>query len=441
MNAHPPDHATSATGQYVRPGPTLVGWAGLDKVPATAAEYDRAVDARLTALQQQREALTAELAAQEAVLQQLSATATALPPMVAADRRGGIGAVRQLREQKPRCPTFARARRAVVIGQEHLSRARQAPPPLMGVHAHLRRRALPNVDPDRPLGLLLLFWTEVSLSALLALLGSALVFGNTSLIRVGVSAVLIVMTVEGYAPPVGRLPARSVCAGVNHRHRVPAHHKLASRHRCASTARCPRVAHRQPPRLLGSALSPHRPSTIPFCTWVIDHRNYASSSRSGVTADLVSGIPSCLADSITTRCTRHSRSQPTIATAARWCRSRAAPASAGRAAARGAHAGLQSRFAQIQRRHPFHHQIDIVNFIHHENPCCATGYMSAIACRNRTGMEKSRTLVLMASMRSPTIGSPDQTDIRAPHAKIDRPRRATAPDFPHTRASSKGPHN
>ena len=74
---------------------------------ATAAEYDRAVDARLTALQQQREALTAELAAQEAVLQQLSATATALPPMVAADRRGGIGAVRQLREQKLRCPTFA----------------------------------------------------------------------------------------------------------------------------------------------------------------------------------------------------------------------------------------------------------------------------------------------------------------------------------------------
>jgi len=173
-----------------------VGWAGLDKVPATAAEYDRAVDARLTALQQQREALTAELAAQEAVLQQLSATATALPPMVAADRRGGIGAVRQLREQEAALSDLRAARRAVVIEQEHLSRARQEPPSLMGVHAHQRRRALPDVDPDRPPGLLLLFWTEVSLSALLALLGSALAFGNTSLIRVGVSAVLIVMTVE-----------------------------------------------------------------------------------------------------------------------------------------------------------------------------------------------------------------------------------------------------
>jgi len=173
-----------------------VGWAGLDKVPATAVEYYRAVDARLTALQQQREALTAELTAQEAVMQQLSVNMTALPPMLAADRRGAIGAVRQLREQEAALSTLRAARRAVVIQHEHLRRARQQPPPLAGVHAHLRRRALPNVDTDRPPGLLLRFWTEVSLSALLALLGSALVFGNTSLIRIGVSAVLIVMTVE-----------------------------------------------------------------------------------------------------------------------------------------------------------------------------------------------------------------------------------------------------
>ena len=45
-------------------------------------------------------------------------------------------------------------------------------------------------------------------------------------------------------------------------------------------------------------------------------------------------------------------------------------------------------------------------------------------------MEKSRTLVLVATMRSPTIGSPDQTYLRARCAKLGRPRRATAPDFP-----------
>jgi len=64
-----------------------------------------------------------------------------------------------------------------------------------GVHAHLRRRALPGRR-DRPIaGLLLRVWTEVSLSTLLALLGSAFVFGNISLIRIGGSAVLIVVII------------------------------------------------------------------------------------------------------------------------------------------------------------------------------------------------------------------------------------------------------
>jgi hypothetical protein len=173
-----------------------VGWAGLQKVPATAAEYYRVVDARLTALQRQREALTAELGAQQAVMRQLSVTVTALPPMLATDRRAAIGTVGQLREQQAASSRLGAARRAVVIEHEHLSRARHEPPPLPGVHAHLRRRALPNVDTDRPPGLLLRFWTEVSLSVLLAFLGGALVFGSNSLIRLGASAVLIVTTVE-----------------------------------------------------------------------------------------------------------------------------------------------------------------------------------------------------------------------------------------------------
>ena len=46
------------------------------------------------------------------------------------------------------------------------------------------------------------------------------------------------------------------------------------------------------------------------------------------------------------------------------------------------------------------------------------------------GMEKSRTLVLVATMRSRTIGSQNQTYLRARCAKLGRPRRATASDFP-----------
>lgn len=173
-----------------------VGWAGLAKVPATATEFYRAVDDRLIALGQQRAALTAELASHDAVLAQLAVVVSALPPTVAGSRRGGIGAARQLREQEAASADLRAALRAVDIEHEHLSLARHQSPPVAGVHAHLRRRALPNVDTDRPPGMLLRFWTEVSLSALLALAGAALVFGTNSSVLVGVVAVVIVTTVE-----------------------------------------------------------------------------------------------------------------------------------------------------------------------------------------------------------------------------------------------------
>src|SRR5258705_11102340 len=44
-------------------------------------------------------------------------------------------------------------------------------------------------------------------------------------------------------------------------------------------------------------------------------------------------------------------------------------------------------------------------------------------------------------MRSPTTGSPDQTQKRAHCAKNHRPRRATAPDFPACAGVPKGPRN
>src|SRR6201988_4741432 len=58
---------------------------------------------------------------------------------------------------------------------------------------------------------------------------------------------------------------------------------------------------------------------------------------------------------------------------------------------------------------------------------------------NRDG--KSRTLVLTATMRSPTIGSPDQTQKRAHCAEKYPPRRGTAPDFPACAGVPKGPRN
>ncbi len=57
------------------------------------------------------------------------------------------------------------------------------------------------------------------------------------------------------------------------------------------------------------------------------------------------------------------------------------------------------------------------------------------------GERKSRTLVLVATMRSPTIGSLDQTDIRAhPRQRVIDLGERPHPIFPHARASPEGDH-
>ena len=99
--------------RYERNGTIRPSWADPSAGPAWTRSRHRSRvrprrGSRLTAFQQQREALTAELAAQEAVLQELSATATALPPMVSAwpsgwNRRGRTSCG----SKKPHCPTSA----------------------------------------------------------------------------------------------------------------------------------------------------------------------------------------------------------------------------------------------------------------------------------------------------------------------------------------------
>ncbi len=91
--------------------------------------------------------------------------------------------------------TLRSRRRAAMIESEHLQRQTEEPsmtPP----HAHLRHRTVPDVKPVRPPGLLLRFWTEISLSVLLALLGLAVLLNYSSLWSATVAAILIVTTVE-----------------------------------------------------------------------------------------------------------------------------------------------------------------------------------------------------------------------------------------------------
>jgi hypothetical protein len=86
----------------------------------------------------------------------------------------------------------------------------------------------------------------------------------------------------------------------------------------------------------------------------------------GLTADLVYGIPSCLADSITTGCTR-SRSQPTIANS---CAVVVPSPRSSYIRRLGRYSWGARRppkpLAQIQRRRPSHHQIDLVEL--HPSP-------------------------------------------------------------------------
>jgi hypothetical protein len=125
-----------------------------------------------------------------------------------------------------------------------------------------------------------------------------------------------------------------------------------------------------------------------------------------------------------------------------WRRSRAAPASACRAAAGAAPAHTPTDQpcpdpAPLPAPPPDRHRRL------HPSPESFPGNRLQPDGRpqepNRDG--KSRTLVLIATMRSPTIGSPDQTQKRAHCAKKHRPRRATAPDFPACTSVPKGPRN
>ena len=102
------------------------------------------------------------------------------------------------------------------------------------------------------------------------------------------------------------------------------------------------------------------------------------------------------------------------------------------------HTRLETSLAQVQRRHPLHHQIGVVDFLHSKTPSNAADDTKAVARRNRTGMEESRTLVLVATMRSPTTGSRIKLK-NEDHFATPPTSTTTAPDFPACARVPKGP--
>jgi hypothetical protein len=166
-----------------------VAWAGLDKVPATPEQRAKSITARLHTLDEQIQALSAGIDENDERARQLQAGLTVLP----AGPGSSTGA--ELADCELRLATQRAQRRAATVERELLLAGRGRPQ-IADPHAHLRRRALPDVAPRRPPGLLLRLWTEVSLAALLVILGLTLILDRTNLWIALAIATVIVSAVE-----------------------------------------------------------------------------------------------------------------------------------------------------------------------------------------------------------------------------------------------------
>ena len=139
-----------------------VGWAGLDKVAPSAKAEQEAVAARMTELDDQIAAAGEELDDLGDRLRGAQAGSRALrdagmrtDPAALAGLETSAGQLRQ-------------RRRVLAAEREALARASRLGLPPEDPHAHLRHRALPNVDPIRTRKRVLQTWSTVSASFLMA---------------------------------------------------------------------------------------------------------------------------------------------------------------------------------------------------------------------------------------------------------------------------------
>jgi hypothetical protein len=171
-----------------------VGWAGLDKeVPSLEAER-RAVADRITELDAQLAAATEEIEARGDELRRARVGRRAL----SSGGRGAanpatLGALEATVEQ-------ARARRhALAEEQEALARASRHGLPREEPHAHLRHRALPNVDPVHTRSRALRVWSAVSASFLLAGLAVVILGHLGALVPAFGALTLVMLSAEAFA--------------------------------------------------------------------------------------------------------------------------------------------------------------------------------------------------------------------------------------------------
>ena len=163
-----------------------VGWAGLDKEAPSRTAEQQAVEGRITELDAQLAAVTAELDDRGDELRRARVGIRALSNTGIGRDPAGLAAldaaIMQARER----------RQALAEEREALACARVHGLPQEDPHAHLRHRALPNVDPARTRTRVLRIWSGISASILLA--GLALVIlGHFGALIPAVGGLAVVM--------------------------------------------------------------------------------------------------------------------------------------------------------------------------------------------------------------------------------------------------------
>ncbi len=186
-----------------------VGWAGLDKeAPSPEAEQDAVMD-RVTELDAQLVAAAAEIGARGDELRRARVGARAVSRDGITRDPDALAALETSVEQ-------ARRRRlALAEEREALTRSSVYGLPREGPHAHLRHRALPNVDPARTRRRVLRVWSAVSASFLLAGLAVAILGHLGEYLPVLGGLAVIMLCAEAFARGhLGRFVAELLAAAV-----------------------------------------------------------------------------------------------------------------------------------------------------------------------------------------------------------------------------------
>ena len=160
-----------------------VAWAGLDKVPPTPTDEVSALQRRAADLEAELDTAQLRLADEIDRLRSRHEATRAL----AAD--GAPAAVDDAATQ-----AAVDATRDEIAGlmaeQQAVSKALIKPPPPEPVHAHLRHRALPDQDTQRPAHWTLRLWAAISVSVLLLAMAWLILYRTTSAMLVGLIVII-----------------------------------------------------------------------------------------------------------------------------------------------------------------------------------------------------------------------------------------------------------